>query len=139
MPSIHPQRVQTEYLGTDLFRDNTRALQFGKSRSQRSANTLNCIRAHCYSQGWFIRRDGSQDGFYDAGWYSESFSRLGREISEESAHRWRVGVIGGHAMGGRREIRGKNPGTTIVTFTPRGASSRASPSIASSTAGLLAE
>jgi hypothetical protein len=47
-------------------------LQFGKSRSsQRSPNSLNCIRPHCDSLGWFIRGDGGQDGIYDAGWFSE--------------------------------------------------------------------
>ena len=60
-------------------------------------------------QGWFIRGDGSQDGFYDARWFSERFSWLGCELLEEGSDRLRVRFIGLHAVGGRREIRGKNP------------------------------
>jgi hypothetical protein len=60
---VHRQRFKLSLRKRDLFRDNTPTLQFGKSRSQRSANTPNCIRPHCNSQGWIIRGDGSQDGF----------------------------------------------------------------------------
>ena len=93
------------------FRDKAPTVQFGKSRSQGSPNIPNCISPHSDPPGWFIRGGGNQDGLDDAGWFSECVWRLGCELSEEGANRRRVGFVGLHAVGGRREVRGHDPGS----------------------------